>query len=106
MFKMIEAHPKTAAMLVYEEAHCGFQEPHAFLLICKSNTCKEQWYSNTNVIDYQIYERIAKTKSGERALIHYDGSTQHSFKYTPKAWETIYCRREPTPVECEYLGVC
>ena len=55
-------------ILVYEEAHCGFQEPHAFLLICKSNTCKEQWYSNTDVIDYQIYERIAKTKSGERGL--------------------------------------
>jgi len=104
-FQMLEAHPQTAAMHVYEEAHCGLNEPQAFLLICKSTKCKEQWYANADVIDYQIYERISKTKSGKKALIHYDGSTQHSFRFPPKAWETVYCRREPTPVECAYLGV-
>lgn len=105
MFRMIEAHPEAATMLVYEEAHCGFNEPHAFLVICKSNNCKERWYAATDVVDYEIYERIAKTKSGQRALVHYDGSTQHSYKFPPKAWETVYCRREPTPAECAYLGV-
>jgi len=105
MFQMVEANPNTAAMIVYEEAHCGFNEPHSFLLICKSDACKEQWYATADVVDYQIYERIEKTKSGDRALIHYDGSTQHAYKYPPKAWETVYCRREPTPVECEYIGI-
>ena len=105
MFQMIEAHPQTKVMHVYEEAHCGFNEPHAFLVICKSNACKEQWYAASDVIDYQIYERIAKTKSGQKAMVHYDGSTQHSFRFPPKAWETVYCRREPTPKECAYIGV-
>jgi len=105
MFRMVEAHPQTAAMHVYEEAHCGLNEPQAFLLLCKSSKCQAPWYASAEIIDYQIYERIAKTTTGEKALIHYDGSTQHSFRFPPKAWETVYCRREPMPVECAYIGV-
>eukprot|EP00591_Stephanopyxis_turris_P011650 CAMPEP_0195507592 /NCGR_PEP_ID=MMETSP0794_2-20130614/1008_1 /TAXON_ID=515487 /ORGANISM="Stephanopyxis turris, Strain CCMP 815" /LENGTH=781 /DNA_ID=CAMNT_0040634329 /DNA_START=63 /DNA_END=2408 /DNA_ORIENTATION=- len=105
LFLMLEEHSDTAAMLVYEEAHCGFNEPHSFLVICKSHTCRKQWYAGADAIDFQIYERIAVTHSKERALQHFDGSTQYSYQYPPKAWETVYCRREPTPFECAYRGL-
>jgi len=105
MFLMLEANPSTAAMLVYEEAHCGFNDPRAFLLVCKNASCRKNFYASADAVDYKIYERIRKTKSGQPALIHYDGSTQHSYQYPPKAWETVYCRREPTPLECEYRGI-
>jgi len=38
-------------------------------------------------------------------IMHYDGSTQENFQYTPIAWETVYCRRDPVPFECAYRGL-
>lgn len=105
LFLLLENHPDTKAMLVYEESHCGFNEPHSFLLICKSHSCRKQWYAGADAIDFQIYERIVLTHSKERALQHFDGSTQYSFQYPPKAWETVYCRREPEPFECRFRGL-
>jgi len=104
MFQMLEGHPNTAAMLVYEEAHCGFNEPHSFLTVCKSDTCRERWYAGSDAVDFQIYERIFHTASTP-TLQHFDGSTQYSYQFPPKAWETVYCRREPTPYECQFRGL-
>eukprot|EP00557_Chaetoceros_sp_GSL56_P001305 CAMPEP_0176494040 /NCGR_PEP_ID=MMETSP0200_2-20121128/9872_1 /TAXON_ID=947934 /ORGANISM="Chaetoceros sp., Strain GSL56" /LENGTH=803 /DNA_ID=CAMNT_0017891747 /DNA_START=276 /DNA_END=2687 /DNA_ORIENTATION=+ len=104
-FNLLESHPSTAAMIVYEEAHCGFEEPHAFLTVCKDTTCKSRWYAQPVAVDDEIYDRIKRTKSNKPALIHFDGATQHSFQFTPRAWETVYCRREPEPFECSYRGL-
>lgn len=105
MFNMLESHPNTAAMLVYEEAHCGFLEPHSFLVVCKHAKCRDRWYAGSDAVDFQIYERIRKTKSKNPALVHFDGSTQYTYQFPPKAWETVYCRREPTPYECNFRGL-
>jgi spermidine synthase len=105
LFNILEAIPEVAAMLVYEEAHSGYDEPHSFLTVCKSANCRSRWYAESDAIDYQVYDRIVRTKSKERALIHFDGSTQHLYKVPPKAWETVYCRREPTPFECAYRSL-
>mmetsp|Transcript_7408 Transcript_7408/g.10829 ORF Transcript_7408/g.10829 Transcript_7408/m.10829 type:complete len:796 (+) Transcript_7408:55-2442(+) len=104
-FQLLEAHPATAAMFVYEEAHCGYEEPHAFLTVCKSSSCRSKWYAEPAVVDDEIYERIKRTKSEKASLIHYDGATHHSFQIPPRAWETVYCRREPMPFECAYRGL-
>jgi len=103
IFQLMENHKDVNSMFVYEESHCGFNEPRAFLTICKNYNCRRNWYASNDVIDYQIYERIVDTVSGESALIHFDGATQHSYQIPPKAWETVYCRREPTPFECAYI---
>lgn len=106
MFRMLERNPDTAAMLVYEEAHCGFNEPHSFLVVCKSASCREQWYAGSDAIDFQIYERIFPSKDKERpTLTLYDGSTQYTYQFPPRAWETVYCRREPEPYECKFRGL-
>mmetsp|Transcript_23035 Transcript_23035/g.49984 ORF Transcript_23035/g.49984 Transcript_23035/m.49984 type:complete len:857 (+) Transcript_23035:271-2841(+) len=105
MFKLLEGHSETAAMFVYEEAHCGFLEPHSFLVVCKSDGCRKRWYAESDEIDFAIYERILDTKSSEPALVHFDGSTQRSYQIPPRAWETVYCRREPEPFECAYRGL-
>ena len=103
MFQLLENHKDVNTMFVYEESHCGFNEPRAFLTVCKSYDCRRNWYASNDVIDYQIYERIVDTVSGQSALVHFDGATQHSYQIPPKAWETVYCRREPTPFECAYI---
>jgi spermidine synthase len=104
-FNILENHPSTAAMMVYEEAHAGFEEPHAFLTVCKSAECRSRWYSESVVIDDEIYERIKSSNSGDPTLIHYDGASHRTFQITPRAWETVYCRREPEPFECAYRGL-
>jgi len=105
MFNMLENHPKTAAMLVYEEAHCGFLEPHSFLVVCKNVKCRDRWYAGSDAVDFQIYERIRNTKAKQPALVHFDGSTQYTYQFPPKAWETVYCRRDPEPFECAFRGL-
>lgn len=101
----LEAHPSIASIHVYEEAHCGYWEPRAFLVACRDVSCRKRWYAETDEVDYQIYERIGGTKSGQQSLIHFDGATQRSFHSPPRAWESIYCRREPVPFECAYRGL-
>jgi len=103
LFQLIENHDEAAAMFVYEEAHCGWSEPKSFIVVCKNSNCRSNWYASTDVIDYEIYDRIVHTISENSPLIHFDGATQHSYIVPPKAWETVYCRREPTPFECDYL---
>lgn len=104
-FNLLEEHPSTAAMIVYEEAHSGYDEPQAFLTVCKSVNCRSRWYERPVAIDDEIYDRIKKTKSSEPSLISYDGATHHTYQNTPKGWETVYCRREPEPFECAYRGL-
>lgn len=100
--RLLESHRGTAAVMVYEEGHNGFDEPHMFLVVCKKSNCRSRWNAESMVIDDEIYDRIRDTKNNEEALIHFDGTTQRSYHIPPKTWETVYCRREPTPFECAY----
>jgi len=100
LFKHLEM--RLNSMLVYEEGRCGFYEPHSFVVGCMSNNCRSQWYANSDVIDDEIYQRIHPTVNKEPQLVHFDGNTQHGYTFTPRAWEDLYCRREPVPKECQY----
>lgn len=101
----LEAASGINSIHVYEEGHLGYYEPRSFLVACRDVSCRKHWYAETDEVDYQIYERIGETKSGEPSLIHYDGATQRSFHAPPRAWENIYCLREPEPFECAYRGL-
>lgn len=104
LFNLFEGHADVASMHVYEE-DCGFLEPHSFLVVCKDISCRNRWNARTDAVDYEIFSRILPTKSGKNALEVYDGATQHKYQVPPMAWESVYCRREPTPVECEYRSL-
>lgn len=100
--QLLENHPATAAMMVYEESHNGYDEPHMFLVACKASNCRSRWNSDPVVVNDEIYDRIRETKNNDNGLIHFDGATQRSYQMAPKTWETVYCRREPQPFECFY----
>jgi len=103
---MLEDHPLTAAIFVYEEAHCGFAIPISFLIVCKDLSCRKRWYAASDATDTEIFLRIAPAVDTDtQVLVHYDGSTHENFQYTPIAWETLYCRRDPMPFECDYRGL-
>lgn len=102
LFQTLETLPQVAAMFVYEDPHCGFDEPRAFMVVCRASTCRSRFYASADEMDYFIYDRIVRTHSKNRALKYFDGVTHLGYQVAPKAWETIYCRREPTPFECAY----
>ncbi len=102
LFNNLEKLDMVEAMFVYEDPHCGFPEPRAFMIVCKSSACRRLFYGTSDEIDYEIYARIVRTHSKSRALAYFDGVTHLGYQVAPKAWETIYCRREPTPFECAY----
>lgn len=93
------------AMFVYEEAHNGEEKPNAFLTVCKSAECRDLWYADAMVIDYEIGVRMRKTKSDKPILDHFDGGTHYLFQIPPRGWEEVYCRRHPRPFECDYRGL-
>lgn len=93
------------SMHIYEESHCGFGYPWSFLVACKSDKCRYNWYMNEAEIDVQIHYRMIRTKSGSSPLRYFDGATMKSYQDPPKAWETLYCRQEPYPEHCnDYRG--
>jgi len=104
LFNLFEQHSDVASIHVYEE-DCGFLEAHSFLVVCKDISCRTRWNARTDAVDYEIYSRILPTKSGKNSLEVYDGATQHKYQVPPMAWESVYCRREPTPVECDYRSL-
>ncbi len=104
-FNILEAHPSTGAMMVYEEAHAGYDDPRDFLTVCKNKSCRKRWYESPVAIDDEIYERIRRTHSAKAPLISFDGTTHYTYQTTPKGWEVVYCRREPQPWECQFRGL-
>ena len=105
LFNLFENHSDVASMLVYEEANSGHLEPHSYMVLCKDVSCRSRWNARSDVIDFEVFRRIVKTISGERALHFFDGTTQQSYQCPPMAWEAVYCRREPTPFECAYRSL-
>jgi hypothetical protein len=102
LFQALQSLDTVAAMFVYEDPHCGFDQPRAFMVVCKSESCRKRFYATADEMDYFIYDRIVRTETKSRALKYFDGVTHLGYQVAPKAWETIYCRREPTPFECAY----
>eukprot|EP00526_Cylindrotheca_closterium_P006665 CAMPEP_0113659656 /NCGR_PEP_ID=MMETSP0017_2-20120614/32479_1 /TAXON_ID=2856 /ORGANISM="Cylindrotheca closterium" /LENGTH=739 /DNA_ID=CAMNT_0000574231 /DNA_START=119 /DNA_END=2338 /DNA_ORIENTATION=- /assembly_acc=CAM_ASM_000147 len=103
LFQTLENLPSVQAMFVYEDSHVGFLVPKSFLIVCKSNSCRERFYAAPEDLNMEIAKRIVSSSDNDnKALQYYDGVTQIYYQVAPKAWETIYCRREPTPFECDY----
>lgn len=101
LFQTLEGLSAVEAMFVYEDSHVGFLVPKSFLIVCKSSSCRERFYAAPEDLNMEIAKRIVPSKDG-KALQYYDGVTQIYYQVAPKAWETLYCRREPTPFECDY----
>jgi S-adenosylmethionine decarboxylase proenzyme len=105
LFNTLEDLPSVQAMFVYEDSHVGFLVPKAFLIVCKSNTCRSRFYASPDDVNVEVSRRIVETTTtaaSNEALQYYDGVTQIYYQVAPKAWETIYCRREPMPFECAF----
>jgi len=79
--------------------------PNAWLIACKSATCREEFYASPEVVDSKIASRIVRARDGKKLPMYFDGVVHHGLQPAPKAFETIYCRRDPVPFECNYRNL-
>ncbi|KAL3804429.1 hypothetical protein HJC23_011357 [Cyclotella cryptica] len=86
---------------VYEEGHCHFYHPWSILVAFKTYATRGNWYRNAAELQIQIHRRVWGTKSGRPALSHVDAATMYSYQIPPKSFESVYCRQENEPEECE-----
>ena len=88
---------------LYEEAHSDFGHPWSFIIACKTDACSKNWYANEAQVNRKIHQRILPTKSGKHSLKYFDGTTMQRYQRPTRAWETVYCRADPQPSECQIL---
>lgn len=62
---------------------------------------RENWYRNAAEIELQLQKRIYTTKSGDSSLRYFDGATMTSYQIPTRAFETVHCRQEDNPKECD-----
>lgn len=107
LFHALEGHAEVEFMTVFQDAFTLSDSsreivPEAVLVVCKSSSCRQRFYASPEEIDSQLAESVVGTHSNKPVLEYYDGALQANFQVVPKAYETIYCRREPIPFECAY----
>ncbi|CAJ1942122.1 unnamed protein product [Cylindrotheca closterium] len=110
LFRTLEGLDEVDSMTVFEEDFTlsGFTNeivPETFLLVCKSAKCLERFHSKPEMIDLQLTGRYLSRLSNKPILEYYDGAVHSRMQVPPKAYETIYCRREPMPIECAYRSL-
>ena len=74
--------------------------PWTFVVAFKSYSARKRWFGNAAQFDLEIKKRGVRTKSGVSPFRYFDGPTMVSYQVPPRAMETVYCRKEPTPEEC------
>eukprot|EP00980_Cylindrotheca_fusiformis_P022894 scaffold9895_cov108-Cylindrotheca_fusiformis.AAC.1 len=107
LIRTLEASPFVATMLIYDDDNALNEvssevSPSAWMLACKSNICRHHFYAHPEVIDAKIEERTIQRKSQKPIFEYYDGVVHQRLQVAPKTYETAYCRRDPTPVECAF----
>ena len=78
--------------------------PWVTLLACKDSKCRKNWHRNSVEVDLELRKRIYPTVSGASPLKYFDGATMMTYQIPHKIYETVYCRKEPTPDSCLALG--
>ena len=90
---------------IYDDGHCDFYHPWTVLVALKDYETRANWYRNAAEIQIELHQRIHKMKFDAPALLHFDAATMLSYQLPSKSFESIYCRQDVEPEECdEYYG--
>jgi len=85
---------------IYHEPHCLFEKPWTYIVAMKDWGNRQLWYQNRPQIDLQIHQRIKRTYSGQSTLKYFDSTVMKSYEVPNKVYETVFCRKVPTPSSC------
>jgi len=90
---------------MYGNAHGGYTNTWNNMLAAKSDKVRSNWYRNEAQINLAMQQRSVESKSGAPVFKYFDGATMQFFQMPSKRFETVFCRKEPTPPEClEWRG--
>lgn len=109
LIQTLEALPDVEAIMVYDDDFSLNDDgsevvPNSWLIACKSVSCRDEFFATPDLVDSKIAARIVRAKNGDKFLPYFDGVVNHGFK-APKSFETVYCRRDPVPFECNYRNL-
>jgi len=85
---------------IYHEPHCLFEKPWTYIVAMKDSRSRQLWYQNRPQIDLQIHQRIKRSNSGQSTLKYFDSTVMKSYEVPNKVYETVFCRKVPTPESC------
>lgn len=83
-----------AAIKEYEEYHCGFADPWAFMIAMKNSDSLAQFFANDAEVAAEIQGRILPTNSGKPALRWFDGATMATYQIPSRFVEDEWCLSE------------
>ena len=86
----------------YKKAHSHFYAPWDYLVCFKDSKLRQRWYKTAAEFEIELHERFHRTKSGKPTLLSFDAPTMVSYQVPSKACETVECRKENAPPECQY----
>jgi len=85
---------------IYHEPHCLFEKPWTYIVAMKDSRSRQLWYQNRPQIDLEIHQRIKQSNSGQSTLKYFDSTVMKSYEVPNKVYETVFCRKVPTPESC------
>mmetsp|Transcript_46741 Transcript_46741/g.99177 ORF Transcript_46741/g.99177 Transcript_46741/m.99177 type:complete len:920 (-) Transcript_46741:286-3045(-) len=86
----------------YDEGHSHFYMPWSYLVAFKEYKSRAGWHRTAPEIQIELQKRLVKTKSGKPVLRYFDAATMIGYQMPPKSSETVFCRKEEKPHECEF----
>ena len=72
--------------------------------MCKSRASNARWFLNSAEIDVSLHKRFMRTHSQKPSVSYYDAPVMRTIQVPPRAFETVYCRNEDAPLECQSLS--
>jgi hypothetical protein len=75
-----------------------------FFVAFKDLETKGDWFTTEAHVHVALQQRSVPTRNGDPTFFHFDAATMTHLQYPTKAAETIFCRRQPQPIQCETNG--
>ena len=66
----------------------------------KNHHTRGLWYQTTAELELAIYDRLLRTHSGKSPLNFFDSATMKQYQVPDKAFEDVYCKKDPIPTTC------
>ena len=88
---------------IYGQAHSGYTSTWNNMVATKSLKARANWYRNEAEVNVEVLRRTVKTKSGSPIFQYFDGATMQLFQLPSKRFETIFCKSDPRPKDCDEI---
>ena len=85
----------------YIEDHAEFDAPWYFYAAFKNLSTRTNWMANEAEINLSMKKRAIRTRDGQTPFHFFDGATMKAYQYPTRASVMLFCRRTPTPPDCQ-----